>query len=245
MEENIRFKLNGKSVSLTVDPERMLLWVLRSEFGLTGTKYGCGEGYCGACTVLVDGEVVRSCQTPIKEVRSKEVLTIEGLASDGKLHPLQEAFIKHNAMQCGFCPSGMILNADRMLKKNPRPARAEIIAAMDDNFCRCGSQTLVLRAIEAAESSTSTGTPMKFRASPGCRKSRPSSSTTQTFRRRAAASRRSSTWEQSWPTPFSMEQERVFSACPSLRLASGKLGKSDNPGRLEQKPPRPRRETSF
>jgi aerobic-type carbon monoxide dehydrogenase small subunit (CoxS/CutS family) len=150
MRENMQFKVNGKPVSLTVDSDRMLLWILRTELGLTGTKYACGEGLCGACTVLVDGEAVRSCQYPVKNVRSKEVITIDGLAADGKLHPLQEAFVRHNAMQCGFCTSGMILNAYGLLRKNPRPTREQIIQGMDDNFCRCGSHTRVIQAIETA-----------------------------------------------------------------------------------------------
>jgi aerobic-type carbon monoxide dehydrogenase small subunit (CoxS/CutS family) len=150
MKENIQFKVNGKPVSLTVDSDRMLLWILRTELGLTGTKYACGEGLCGACTVLVDGEAVRSCQYPVKNVRSKEVITIDGLAAEGKLHPLQEAFVRHNAMQCGFCTSGMILNAYGLLRKNPRPTREQIIQGMDDNFCRCGSHTRVIQAIETA-----------------------------------------------------------------------------------------------
>jgi aerobic-type carbon monoxide dehydrogenase small subunit (CoxS/CutS family) len=150
MNEKIQFKVNGKPVSLALDPERMLLWVLRTELGLTGTKYSCGEGLCGACTVLVDGEAVRSCRYPVKNVRSREVVTIEGLAVEGKLHPLQEAFVKHNAMQCGFCTSGMILNAYSLLKKNPGPTRDEIIRGMDENFCRCGSHTRIIQAIETA-----------------------------------------------------------------------------------------------
>jgi len=150
MKENIQFKVNGKPVSLPVDPDRMLLWILRTEMGLTGTKYACGEGLCGACTVLVNGEAVRSCQIPVKEVRSKDVLTIEGLAAGGKLHPLQAAFVRHNAMQCGFCTSGMIINAYSLLRKNPRPTREQIIQGMDDNFCRCGSHTRIIQAIESA-----------------------------------------------------------------------------------------------
>ena len=150
MKENIQFKVNGKPVSLALEPDRMLLWVLRTELGLTGTKYGCGEGLCGACTVLVDGEAVRSCQYPVKNVRSREVITIEGLGAEGRLHPLQEAFVRHNAMQCGFCTSGMILNATSLLKKNPAPTRDEIIRGMDDNLCRCGSHTRIIQAIETA-----------------------------------------------------------------------------------------------
>lgn len=152
MKENIRFKVNGKPVNLTVDSDRMLLWLLRTELGLTGVKYGCGEGFCGSCTVLVNREAVRSCQFPMKNVQGKDVLTIEGLTKNGKLHPLQEAFVVHNAMQCGFCTSGMILNAYSFLLKTLQPTREEIIQAMDDNFCRCGSHTRVIQAVQAAAS---------------------------------------------------------------------------------------------
>jgi carbon-monoxide dehydrogenase small subunit len=150
MKETIRFEINGRSVGLDVDPERMLLWVLRDELGLTGTKYGCGEGICGACTVLVDGEAVRSCQYPMKDVRAKKITTIEGLSIDGRLHPLQEAFVRRNVMQCGFCTSGMILTAYSLLLKNPRPNRQGIIQAMDDNLCRCGGYMRIIQAIESA-----------------------------------------------------------------------------------------------
>jgi aerobic-type carbon monoxide dehydrogenase small subunit (CoxS/CutS family) len=150
MKEPFQFRLNGKPVSLTVDTDRRLLWVLREDLGLTGTKYGCGEGICGACTVLVDGEPVRSCHYPLKEARSREVVTIEGLAKDEKLHPLQEAFIRHNAMQCGFCTPGMILDAYSFLRKNPRPTREQIIMAMEDNLCRCGGYDRIVQAIETA-----------------------------------------------------------------------------------------------
>ncbi|MDH7513005.1 MAG: (2Fe-2S)-binding protein [Clostridiales bacterium] len=150
MNDNIDFKINGKPVSLSVDTDRMLLWVLRTELGLTGAKYGCGEGFCGTCTVLVDDEPVRSCQYPVKNVRGKDVLTIEGLASNGELHPLQKAFIKSNAMQCGFCTSGMILEAYSLLKKKARPTRPEIITALDDHLCRCSSYHRILQAVEAA-----------------------------------------------------------------------------------------------
>jgi aerobic-type carbon monoxide dehydrogenase small subunit (CoxS/CutS family) len=149
MKETIRFILNHKPVHLTVDSERMLLWVLRSELGLTGTKYGCGEGFCGACTVLVDFSPVRSCQVPIIEVKEKEVLTIEGLAKDNKLHPLQAAFIEHNALQCGFCTPGMILNAYSLLKKNPRPTVTDIVRAMEGNLCRCSSYNRIIQAIQS------------------------------------------------------------------------------------------------
>ncbi|MGB8952523.1 MAG: (2Fe-2S)-binding protein [Candidatus Aminicenantales bacterium] len=150
MKEVISFNLNGKSRQLHVDRNRMLLWVLRTDLGLTGTKYGCGEGYCGACTVLVNNEAVRSCQYPVKNINGQSVLTIEGLAGNGSLHPLQKAFIKHTAYQCGFCTPGMILNAHALLVKNPRPTPEEIIQVMDESLCRCGSHTRILKAIQRA-----------------------------------------------------------------------------------------------
>jgi carbon-monoxide dehydrogenase small subunit len=150
MKRAVSFNLNGKPVSLTVDGERMLLWVLRYDLALTGTKFGCGAALCGACTVLVDKEAVRSCATRVKDVAGKQVLTIEGLGRNGKLHALQEAFLKRHAFQCGYCTSGMIMNAYALLLRNPKPKRAEIIQHMDDNFCRCGSHMRILEAIEEA-----------------------------------------------------------------------------------------------
>ena len=146
----INFKLNGKSVTLKVDDERMLLWVLRTDLALTGVKYGCGEGLCGACTVLVNGEAALSCQTPVKDVNGAEVLTIEGLAQNGNLHPVQQAFIYHDALQCGFCTPGMILQAHSFLTENPQPTQDEIITAMDDNLCRCGSHVRIVQAVQTA-----------------------------------------------------------------------------------------------
>jgi len=150
MKETILFKLNGKPIRLTTDKERMLLWVLRSDLGLTGAKYGCGEGFCGACTIIVNKEAVRSCQYPVEDITGKEIITIEGLAKNGKLHSLQEAFIKHGALQCGFCTPGMILQAYSLLLKNPNPSRQAIIQGMEENFCRCGSHTRIVRAIQDA-----------------------------------------------------------------------------------------------
>ena len=150
MIEQVQFKLNGKLIKLTVDSERMLLWVLRTNLGLTGTKYGCGESYCGACTVLVDQEAVRSCQTAVKEIQGKEVITIEGLAVNGKLHPIQKAFTENDAMQCGYCTPGMIMNAYSFLKKNPEPSEKEIIENMNDNLCRCGAHDRIIKAIQSA-----------------------------------------------------------------------------------------------
>jgi len=150
MVETLRFKLNGKSATVTVDGDRLLLWVLRTDLGLTGTKYGCGESYCGACTVIVNGEAVRSCQTPVKEVRDKEVVTIEGLAGGDGLHPVQKAFMEHDALQCGYCTPGMVMNAYALLRKNPRPSVAQIVEGMDDDLCRCGAHNRIIRAIQAA-----------------------------------------------------------------------------------------------
>jgi len=150
MEETIQFTLNGKPVSLTVDSDRMLLWVLRTDLQLTGTKYGCGQNYCGACTVLLNNEATRSCQTPVKYVQGKEVITIEGLAGDQDLHPLQQAFAEHDAMQCGYCTPGMIMNAYSLLRQNPRPSTSDIIDGMEYNLCRCGAHKRIVQAIESA-----------------------------------------------------------------------------------------------
>ena len=158
MDENISFNVNGKPVRLTLDGNRPLLWVLRTELSLTGTKYGCGEGLCGACTVLVNDEPVRACQRAVKDVRGKAVVTIEGLARGAALHPIQEAFIAHDAMQCGFCTPGMILTAYGFLRKNPRPSREDIIKGMDDHLCRCGSHTRIVQAIETAAAKMKGGT---------------------------------------------------------------------------------------
>jgi len=145
-----RFRLNGKPIELTLDGERKLLWVLRTDLGLTGTKFGCGEAYCGACTVIMNNEAVRSCQLPIKDANGAEIITIEGLARNGNLHPLQKAFVKHDALQCGFCTPGMILNAYGLLLKNPEPTRQEIIDGMNENLCRCGAYGRIIEAIQTA-----------------------------------------------------------------------------------------------
>ena len=150
MEETVQFKLNGKATKLSVDSSRKLLWVLRTDLEQTGTKYGCGEGLCGACTVLVDGIAVRSCQITVKEVIGREVTTIEGLVVDGKLHPVQQAFVDHDALQCGYCTSGMIMTAYSLLKTNPHPSTSEIISGMDDNLCRCGAHKRIIEAIGTA-----------------------------------------------------------------------------------------------
>jgi aerobic-type carbon monoxide dehydrogenase small subunit (CoxS/CutS family) len=150
MKDTVQFKLNGKAMSLEVDSSRALLWVLRNDLGLTGAKYGCGEGLCGACTVLVDRKAVRSCSIEMKDVAGKEVTTIEGLEQNGALHPLQKAFVEHDALQCGYCTPGMIINAYSLLLNHPRPSRSQIIEQMDGNLCRCGAHTRIIQAIETA-----------------------------------------------------------------------------------------------
>jgi aerobic-type carbon monoxide dehydrogenase small subunit (CoxS/CutS family) len=150
MIEPIEFFVNEKRVRITVDSERKLLWVLRTELGLTGTKYGCGEGICGACTVLIDGKAVRSCQIAVKELKNSKVITIEGLAKNGKLHPLQKAFLDKGAFQCGYCTPGMIMNAYALLLENQKPTEAEIKSAMNDNLCRCAAYTRIVQAIQTA-----------------------------------------------------------------------------------------------
>jgi len=150
MTDTIAFKLNDKPVRLNVDGDRLLLWVLRIDLGLTGTKFGCGEGHCGSCTVLLDGVPVRSCLRKVKTVKDKEVVTIEGLAKAGALHPVQKAFMEHDALQCGFCTPGMVLTAVSLLSKNPKPTREQIIRGMDQNLCRCGAHTRIIDAIQTA-----------------------------------------------------------------------------------------------
>jgi carbon-monoxide dehydrogenase small subunit len=150
MEETISFKLNNKKTRVTIDPNKTLLWVLRDVFELTGTKYGCGIGFCGACTVLIDNEPVRSCTVPVSDVSGKSVITVEGLAKNGKLHPVQQAFIDHDALQCGYCTPGMIMTSVGMLKKNSSPSREEIVAGLEDNLCRCGAHKRIIEAVEDA-----------------------------------------------------------------------------------------------
>ena len=150
METLIRFNLNGKKTEITIDPNLTLLWVLRDQFGLTGTKYGCGIGLCGACTILLDNEPIRSCSYQVRDVMDKHVVTIEGLSSNGELHPVQKAFIEKDAMQCGYCTPGMIMNATGLLLANPEPTRQEIIEGMEDNLCRCGAHVRIIEAIQSA-----------------------------------------------------------------------------------------------
>ncbi|KPK80926.1 MAG: hypothetical protein AMS25_08340 [Gemmatimonas sp. SM23_52] len=150
MSDTIRFTLNGEPVTLDTDGDRLLLWVLRTDLELTGTKYGCGAGLCGSCTVIVDGEAVRSCLTSLNDVQGKEVTTIEGLARDGELHPLQEAFHEVGGFQCGYCTPGMIMNAYALLLKSPRAGHDEIVQGMEGNLCRCSAYTRIIEAIETA-----------------------------------------------------------------------------------------------
>jgi len=150
MEEKIRFNLNGKKTEITTEPSQTLLWVLRNQLGLTGTKFGCGAGFCGACTVLINREPARSCMLPVSDVAGKDVITIEGLSRNGKLHPVQQAFIDHDALQCGYCTPGMIMTATGMLMKKPSMTRQEIIDGLEDNLCRCGAHTRIIDAVETA-----------------------------------------------------------------------------------------------
>ena len=150
MKETISFRLNGKMTEVLIEPDQILLGVLRDHFGLTGTKYGCGIGFCGSCTILVDNEAVRSCNMAISEVAGKKVVTIEGLAVDGKLHPVQQAFVDNDALQCGFCTPGMIMNATGLLIKNPDPTTQQIREGMENNLCRCGAHVRIVDAVHSA-----------------------------------------------------------------------------------------------
>ena len=144
--------VNGRKTRVEADPERPLLWVLRNELGLTGTKYGCGEGQCGACTVLIDGVAHRSCITPAGTMSGKEITTIEGLADGERLHPVQESFIECDAMQCGYCTPGMILQSVSLLRKQAAPSEAEIRQHLDGNICRCGTYNRIVAAVQKAGS---------------------------------------------------------------------------------------------
>lgn len=150
MKTSIGFRLNGRPETLETNPDRRLLWVLRTDLELTGTKYGCGSGYCGSCTVIVDGKPIRACVASLGSIRDKEVTTIEGLAKNGQLHPLQRAFAEHGALQCGYCTPGMIMNAYGLLLEKPAPSREEIVDGMERNLCRCGAHQRIIAAIEDA-----------------------------------------------------------------------------------------------
>jgi aerobic-type carbon monoxide dehydrogenase small subunit (CoxS/CutS family) len=143
-------RVNGSKHQIQADPERSLLSVLRDDLDFTGSKYGCGEGQCGACTVLLDGAAVRSCITPVRAAAGREITTIEGLEKNGRLHPLQQAFLDAESMQCGYCTSGMILSGVALLRSNANPARPDIVRAMQGNVCRCGTYPRILLAVEMA-----------------------------------------------------------------------------------------------
>ena len=142
--------VNGVRSRVETDPERPLLWVVRNELDLTGAKYGCGEGQCGACTVLIDGVAHRSCLTPVGSVTGKEITTIEGLADGERLHPLQQAFVDCDAMQCGYCTPGMIMQSAGLLRRDPSPSEAEIKGELEGNICRCGTQSRIVAAVQKA-----------------------------------------------------------------------------------------------
>lgn len=150
MKTAVSFHLNGKPVEVHTDGERKLLWVLRTDLGLTGTKYGCGKAYCGSCVVLLNGRAARSCGIAIKNIQGGEITTIEGLEQNGRLHPLQKAFMEHDGLQCGFCTPGMILSAYSLLQRKSDPSDQDIINAMDQNLCRCGAHQRIVAAIKSA-----------------------------------------------------------------------------------------------
>lgn len=146
----ISFTLNGTARTVTVEEDRTLLWVLRDDLGMTGTKFGCGAAFCGACTVLIDGKETRTCITPVRNVEGKKVVTVEGLANGDKLSPVQEAFVEHVGFQCGYCTSGMVIGATALLAANPKPTREQIVQGMERHLCRCAAHLRVVDAIEAA-----------------------------------------------------------------------------------------------
>ncbi|MBI4663335.1 MAG: (2Fe-2S)-binding protein [Verrucomicrobia bacterium] len=150
MNVNVQFTVNGQLQRLSTDPRRTLLDVLREDLGLTGTKCGCGEGQCRACTVLLDGSPVRSCLTEITEVEGRKVESIEGLGRNGRLHPVQEAFIQEGAMQCGYCVPGMIVATVGLLRRNPKPTQTQILDALNGNLCRCCGYGNILKAVQRA-----------------------------------------------------------------------------------------------
>ncbi len=154
---NIRFTVNGKATSVDTEPERPLLEVLREDLGLTGTKYGCGEAQCGACTVLLDGKPVYSCITPVRSAQGRTVVTIEGLARNGTLHPVQQAFVDAGTSQCGYCTPGMILRTVGLLQANPKPTDAQIVEALNGNLCRCNNYVRILGTVQRAADATRKG----------------------------------------------------------------------------------------
>ena len=145
----VELKVNGKTMSVAAEPETPLLWAIRDHLQLTGTKYGCGAGLCGACIVHVDGKAVKSCQVSVSRAAGSDITTIEGLSSDAS-HPLQKAWIAEQVPQCGYCQSGQIMKAAELLEKNPNPSREEIVTHMNDVICRCGTYTRIVSAIQRA-----------------------------------------------------------------------------------------------
>ena len=150
MTESIECKINGKITKISGDGDRLLLWYLRSDLQETGTKYGCGEGFCGACTVLFNKQPMRACMLRLRDIANSEIITIEGLAKDGALHPVQKAFIENDALQCGFCTPGMILQTVALLEKKPKPTEEEIKQSLNGHLCRCGSYHRIVEAVKAA-----------------------------------------------------------------------------------------------
>jgi aerobic-type carbon monoxide dehydrogenase small subunit (CoxS/CutS family) len=157
MLQVVELQINGSKRQIKVEPKRSLLSVLRDDLDLTGTRYGCGEAQCGACTVLIDGVATRSCITSVERAAGKQIRTIEGLEKDGRLHPLQEAFLKGDAMQCGYCTSGMILSAAALLAQNATPTREQIIEHMNGNICRCCTYERIIAAIQIASGGSQRG----------------------------------------------------------------------------------------
>ena len=154
MAANYALRINGQSRTVEAEPDSTLLMVLREQLDLTGTKYGCGEGQCGACTVLIDGRAQRSCLTRISTLAGKSIVTIEGLASEAKLHPVQQAFLDEGAMQCAYCTSGMIMSAVSLLNSKPHPSDADVLQAMQGNVCRCGTYPRIVAAIQRARATS-------------------------------------------------------------------------------------------
>lgn len=150
MIKTIQFEINGQPAELTLDPNTILMWAIRNDLKFTGTKFGCGMGFCGSCTVILDGEPVRSCMLPVSDVAGKKLLTIEGLEKNGELHPIQKAFVEHDALQCGFCTPGMIMSIYGLLIKNPEPSRQEVMDALDGNLCRCSAYKQIIEAVQTA-----------------------------------------------------------------------------------------------
>ncbi|MDX2416919.1 MAG: (2Fe-2S)-binding protein [Xanthomonadales bacterium] len=149
MKKMVKFTLNGKPVQLDTESDQSLLWLLRGDMELTGTKYGCGVGLCGACTVLVDGTAQRACMLDVQSIANKKLTTIEGLAEGDNLHPVQQAFVDHDALQCGYCTPGMILSAVSLLKDKPEATEADIADGLDDNLCRCGAHKRIVKAVRS------------------------------------------------------------------------------------------------